>query len=180
MLFGIKLSTIKLGPNFSIDLANNDLSGGCLTNSSGTTNATWYAKGGKSYAKCGMGTEIRTEAVTYYDTPQTLALASNEKLLTSDTSTNQKVDNTSTSSNSQNTDSLTPDTKQDKSSNTEADTEKDKSSSTDATTKDKAADKTATQQVDVKSEEEESITSVLLSFTSNITSLFNSLKLSIM
>ena len=67
------------------------------------------------------------------------------------------------------TDALTPDTQQDKSSSTDADT-KDKAT-------DKAADKTDTQQADTKAEEAEPVLSVLLNFTSSVTSFFNSLRL---
>ena len=171
------LKSIRLGPGWTKDLSS---SGANLTNSTWTHNATWY-DGTTPYTNCGMGTVARTQPVTYYDTPQGLTSASNEKLLTSDTNTNQKVDNKSASNNLQNADSLIPDTQQDKSSSIEADTQKGKSSSTKADTKDKATDKTAsktdTQQTDTKDEEAEPVLNVLLNFTSSITAFFNSLKL---
>ncbi len=166
MLDLFRLKKIKLGEGWNKDLTS---SGAYLSNSSNTKNATWYDEHGNTYTNCGMGIVARTQPVTYYDTPQSLTSASNEKLLTSDTNTNQKVDNKSASKNSENVDSLIPDTQQDKSSSTKADT-KDKAI-------DKTASKTDTQQTDTKDEEAEPVLNVLLNFTSSITAFFNSLKL---
>ena len=178
MLDLFRLKKIKLGEGWNKDLTS---SGAYLSNSSNTTNATWYDEHGNTYTNCGMGIVARTQPVTYYDTPQSLTSATNEKFLTSDTNTNQKLDHTSTSNNPQNVDSLIPDTQQDKLSGIDADTQKDKSSSTKADTKDKAtyktASKTDTQQTDTKDEEAEPVLNVLLNFTSSITAFFNSLKL---
>ena len=116
MLSGMKLKSITLGAGWNKDLTS---SGTCLTNSSGTTNATWYDTDGNIYEKCSMGTAVRTGVVTYSDTKQ----------------------------------SLTSETQQDK-----------------------IASKTDTRQADAnKVEESEPISSVLLNFTSSITTFFNSL-----
>ena len=107
-----------------------------------------------------MGTEHRDQAVTYFDTPQTDNLNIDENLAIDEVSTNQSIDNTLNNTDVQNADGLTPDSQQDK------------SSSTDADTKDKATDITDDSQSQENSTAEETISasSVLLNFTSSITS----------
>jgi Mg-chelatase subunit ChlI len=87
----------------------------------------------------------------------------------SNSSNSDAINNQEATKDKDNTDALTPDSQQDKSSSTEADT-KDKATG-------KTADKIDTQQADTKAEEAESVSTVLLNFTSSITSFFNNLKL---
>ncbi len=68
MLGKFKIKSVTLGSKFNLNLNS---SGADLTNSSYVSNATWYDKAGSKYDGCGMGTIARTEAVTYYDSPQT-------------------------------------------------------------------------------------------------------------
>ena len=64
MLEYLKLSSITLGSSFSMDLTS---SGAKLCNSSNRADTTWYDSDFNTYAKCSMGKEKRTQAVTYYD-----------------------------------------------------------------------------------------------------------------
>ena len=71
MLAHMNLRSITLGSNFNLNLTGAIIGSNkaCLTNSSGSYNATWYDDNKTPYEKCGMGTTARTQAITYYDAP---------------------------------------------------------------------------------------------------------------